>query len=96
MMNIKSGNTPGAGGAFTNINKDAVDMEIKKLNSDYITQRENNNITKVYQNTAQAIEQCEVTKTPQGACLVEQTDRLDPTLMSNLRNNPYNLSVNPI
>ena len=96
MMNIKSGNTPGAGGAYTGLTKDAVDMEIKKLNSDDLAPRETHNITKVYQTTTNAIDQCEVTKTPQGACLVEQTDRLDPNLMANLRNNPYNLSINPI
>jgi len=96
MMNIKSGNTPGAGGAYTGLTKDAVDMEVKKINSDYMSSRENNNVTKVYQPSVKPIEQCEVTKTPQGACLVEQTNRLDPSLMTNLRNNPYNLSVNPI
>lgn len=96
MMNIKSGNTPGAGGAYTGITKDAVDMESKRLMSDDMNQRDTHNITKVYQTTVNAIDQCEVTKTPQGACLVEQTDRLDPNLMANLRNNPYNLSINPI
>lgn len=96
MMNIKSGNTPGAGGAYVNINKDAVDMESKRLMSDDMNGRDTHNITRVYQPTAKAIESCEVTKTPQGACLVEQTDRLDPSLMNNLKQNPYNLSVNPL
>lgn len=96
MMNIKSGNTPGAGGAYVGLTKDGVDMEIKKLTQDYMAAREEGNISRIIQTTVKPIEQCEVTKTPQGACLVEQTNRLDPTLLSSLKENPYNLSVNPI
>ena len=96
MMNIKSGNTPGAGGAYTGLDSSAVDMETKKLNQDYMAQREEGNISKIYQPTVRKIEQCEVTKTPQGACLVEQTDRLDVGLLDSLKTNPYNLSVNPL
>lgn len=96
MMNIKSGNTPGAGGGYVNMTKDGVSMEIKKLTQDYMAAREEGNITRIYQPTVNKIEQCQVTKTPQGACLVEQTNRLDPGLLESLKQNPYNLSVNPI
>lgn len=97
MMNIKSGNTPGAGGAYVGLTKDGIDMEIKKLTQDYMAAREQHNVTRIYQPTAKEVTSCEVTKTPQGACLVEQVDRLDPGILSSqLKDNPYNLSVNPI
>lgn len=96
MMNIKSGNTPGAGGGYIGLTKDGVDMEVKKLTQDYMAAREEGNITRIYQPTTNPITQCEVTKTPQGACLVEETNRLDPSLLNSLKQNPYNLSVNPI
>jgi hypothetical protein len=97
MMNIKSGNTPGAGGAYVGLTKDGIDMEIKKLTQDYMAAREQHNVTRIYQPTAKEVTSCEVTKTPQGACLVEQVDRLDPGILSTqLKDNPYNLSVNPI
>jgi len=96
MMNIKSGNTPGAGGSYVGLTKDGVDMEIKKLTQDYMASREEGNITRIYQSSTNPITQCEVTKTPQGACLVEETNRLDPTLLNSLKQNPYNLNINPI
>lgn len=95
MMNIKSGNTPNPQGPNTVLDSDDLDMEIKKLQSDRVNPRDGN-VNRIYQLTAEPIEECEVTKHPQMACLNENAERLDPSLLSPLKNNPYNLTVTPL
>lgn len=95
MMNIKSGNTPNAKGPNTVLDSDDLDMEVKKLQSDRINPRDGN-VNRIYQLRAEPIEECEVTKHPQMACLNENAERLDPSLLSSLKENPYNLSITPI
>lgn len=95
MMNIKAGNTPNAKGANRGLDGKDLDMEAKKLDADRLNYRETS-VHKVYQPTARAMEQCEVTKHPQLACLNENENRLDPNLLSSLKENPYNLSIAPL
>lgn len=98
MMNIKAGYTPNAEGISQAVDSSAVDMEVKKLQEDRMNPREEGNITKVYQqpNTNNGI----ITKDPQkavgGGGALGLDDRLDPSLLSSLKENPYNLSINPI
>lgn len=93
MMNIKAGYTPNAEGISQGVDSSAVDIEVKKLQEDIINPREEGNL-KVYQqgnNTTGKI-----TKDPQKAVYQETNNRLDPSLLSSLNDNPYNLSINPI
>jgi hypothetical protein len=96
MMNIKSGYTPNAEGMSEHIGAENLDMEAKKLESDRVNPREEGNVTRIYQPTAMPVTACEVTKDPQKACMNENAGRLDPNLLASLKENPYNLSVNPI
>ena len=94
MMNIKAGNTPNAKGANVALDSKNLDLETKKLETDRFNPHEGN-INHIYQ-THRSMEQCEVTKHPQLACLNENAERLDPGLLASLKNNPYNLPINPI
>jgi hypothetical protein len=95
MMNIKAGNTPNAKGANVALDSKNLDLEAKKLEADRVNPRDGN-VNRIYQLRAEPIEQCEVTKHPQMACLNENAERLDPSLLASLKENPYNLSINPI
>ena len=53
-------------------------------------------IGRIYQQTGMEVTSCEVTKDPQKACMNENAGRLDPGLLSSLKDNPYNLPINPI
>lgn len=94
MMNVKAGYTPNAEGMSVALDSKNLDLEAKKLETDRINPHEGN-INHIYQ-THRQMEQCEVTKHPQLACLNENAERLDPGLLSALKENPYNLSINPI
>lgn len=93
-INLGTEHIPGAGGKYTSLAPDKVDMEIKKLTSDYMNQRENNNITRVA-NVVKPIETCEVTK--QAVHFLNANEnRLDTSLLSSLKSNPFNININPI
>lgn len=96
MMNIKAGYTPNAEGISQAVDSSALDMEVKKLQSDRYNPRVEGNVNRIYQQTAMEVTSCEVTKDPQKACMNENSGRLDPGLLSSLKENPYNLSINPI
>lgn len=94
-LNIAAGHTPNGAGAFTSLDPENVDLESKKLVSDTMASRNTHNVTRVMQSTAMPIASCELTK---GVGPRENANeaRLDPSLLNNLRSNPYNLNVNPI
>lgn len=94
-LNIASGHTPGGGGTYEGVNADMVDMASKKLVSDSIAQRNTGNVSRILQPSAVPIEACEITK-PAAPLLNGHENRLDPGLLSALKSNPYNLSINPI
>lgn len=96
MMNMKAGYTPNAEGISQNIGSENLDMEIKKLQSDRYNPREEGNVSRIYQQTGMEVTACEVTKDPQKACMNENAGRLDPGLLATLKENPYNLPINPI
>ena len=93
-INLGTDRVPGAGGKYTALAPDKIDMEVKKLTSDYMNQRETNNITRVA-TVIKPIESCEVTK-QSIKDLNFNEDRLDSSLLSSLRSNPYNININPI
>lgn len=94
-LNIAAGHTPNGAGAFTSLDPDLVEMESKKLVSDTMAARNAQNIGRVIQSTARPIQACELTKGV-GPKANANADRLDPTTLSALHSNPFNLNVNPI
>lgn len=95
MLNIKSGNTPNAKGANVGIDVNDVDMQSKKLDSDRVNNG-GDNISKIYQPTMNTTEQGETTKEPLKPFKDPVEDRLDPGLLSVLKENPYNHTINPL
>jgi hypothetical protein len=96
MMNMKAGYTPNAEGISQNIGVDGVDMEVKKLASDRENPRVEGNVNRIYQIGAEEKGPCAITKDPQKAHLDEKNaGRLDGMVLSVLKENPYNLSINP-
>lgn len=96
MMNIKAGYTPNAEGISQNIGASGVDIEVKKLPTDRENPRTEGNLSRIYQIGSQEKEPCAITKEPQKSCLNENVGRLDGSLLSVLKENPYNLSINPL
>jgi len=86
--------TPNGAGGFTSLDPDKIDMEIKKLDRDYITQRENNNITHV--DTIIKPIECESVTKQSIRLLAENDGRLDSSILSSLKSNPFSMSINPI
>lgn len=95
MMNVKAGYTPNAEGMSVALDSKNLEMEAKKLEADRVNPRDGN-VNRIYQLRAEPTEQCEITKYPQLACLNENENRLDPTLLNSLKTNPLNLTINPI
>ena len=94
VLNQAAGHTPNGAGGFTSIAPDKIVQETKRLVKDDITPREVPNKTQVWQATAQDIPSCSITK--QMDYLNANKDRLDPTTLSSLASNPYNLAINPV
>lgn len=94
MLNMKSGYTPNALGANQAPTKDDVDMQMKRALSDDYAAREFNNITHVSQQTKN-LSECTITK-PANSLPNQGEDRLDPNLLSALKQNPFSININPI
>jgi hypothetical protein len=93
-LNENAGHTPNGAGGFTSLEPDNFNQEAKRLIKDDLTPREVPNKTKVWQQTAQEIPDCAVTK--QYDFLNANKDRLDISTLAGLATNPYNLPINPI
>ena len=94
-LNIAAAHVPGASGPNEGLDASQIDMASKKLVGDSMAQRNVGNVTRVMQPTALPIELCDITK-PAAPFLNGEENRLDPSLLSPLKNNPFNLSVNPL
>jgi len=92
-INVATGRTPTTQKHKMPFAKEGVDMEIKKLQIDSMAARDAGNLTRIYQTGPKRIESCEATKYVND--LPEQ-DRLDTSILSALKDNPYNLQINPI
>jgi hypothetical protein len=93
-LNENAGHTPNGAGGFTSLEPDNFNQEAKRLVKDDLAPREVPNQTKVWQQTTPEIPDCAITK--QYDYLNANKDRLDPTTLSSLSSNPYNLPINPI
>jgi len=94
VINEAAGHTPNGAGDFTSLEPDKINMESKRLITDDYAAREVPNKTQVWQATAKDIPACAVTK--QTELLNGNENRLDPTTLSSLTTNPYNLNINPV
>jgi hypothetical protein len=97
MMNIKAGYTPNPEGISQNMGASSVELEVKKLQSDQFNRRTEGNVNRIYQQGSEMLDACAITKDPQKAHSSQNTNnRLDTQLLSALKENPYNLSINPL
>jgi Family of unknown function (DUF5899) len=95
MMNIASGNTPSAAGAFIGVTKDQIDMQTKRVMEDSITTRETGNYRAV-QTSVLPIKPCDITHPVAREMDNPQIGRLDGDYVSALQSNPYTISLNPL
>lgn len=93
-LNIDAARIPGTQGPKMPFSKEGIDMEIKKLMVDSMAVRDVPNPTRVYQPGPQRMEGCDLTKGTNSLPNAIE-DRLDPNVLSSLKTNPFNLSVNP-
>ena len=89
---IEAAQPAGMSGAKTNLAKDGVDMEIKKLVGDVVSTRSTLNARPVQYEHATV----DITETTKGTAKVLEPDRLDPSLLNALKDNEYNLAISPI
>lgn len=94
ILNAAAGYTPNGAGEFASLDPANVDLESKRMVGDDMAARMAGNVSRVYQTTVKAMDRCEVTQEKDVMNAVEQ--RLDPSILSSLKENPYNLNVNPI
>ena len=93
-INKAAGYTPNGSGGFTSLEPQEFLQEAKRLIKDDFAARDVPNKTQVWQATAKDIPKCSITK--QSDLLNALKDRLDPSTLSSLASNPYNLPINPI
>jgi hypothetical protein len=94
VLNIAAGYTPNGSGEFASLDPANVDLESKKMVVDDMAARTVGNVSRVYQTTTKAMDRCELTQDKDSLNALE--NRLDPSILSSLKDNPYNLNVNPI
>ena len=87
---LKTAYTPGAGGKYVGIDKNDIKMKTDKqnINTEY------NSIGKVYQSGPVKIEDENITKDINMPNAYK--DRLDKDLLSSLKDNDYNIQINPL
>lgn len=90
---IAAGHTPNAGGKFVGLPKENVNMKSEKLMEDSIAMRQAGNISKIYQ---QAPEKQECVITKENEQLNSLENRLDPTTLNSLNDNPFSIKINDI
>lgn len=87
VANPQKGNIP--------IDKDDITMHTDKLNTDSISYRKLGNVNHVYQNTPFiSIDKDEITKEPEQVNAYK--DRLSGNILQSLKNNKFNIGINPI
>jgi hypothetical protein len=89
-LNIASAHIPNAGGKFTNIDKKNVNFTSEKLPEDSITTRIVGNVNKIYTD-GPIINKCATTKELEQLNSFE--NRLDPTMISSLKSNPFSHNI---
>jgi len=95
MLNIAAGHTPNAGGLFISTDPDNVSVDTKKAEVDRVAPRAMGNVSRITQGSPNHTQKCELSRgMPQ--YLNGAENRLDPGLLSTLKENPFNLNINPI
>ena len=95
MLMMNAGYTPGAGGKFVGLPKEDVNMVVNKRQTDLEqAPRDNNNIGRVYQARPVPVEEENITRSISQDNAFK--DRLDGNLLSSLKSNDFNISINPI
>jgi hypothetical protein len=94
ILNQAAGYTPNGAGEFSSLDPSHVDLESKRMVGDDMAPRTTGNVSRVYQTTSIPIDRCEITQERDMPNALE--NRLDPNILSTLKDNPFNLSVNPI
>lgn len=94
-LELATGHVPNAGGAYESLPPDQVNLDPRKIIQDDMAARTTGNVTRVMQPSSLPTEACQITR-PSGPLLNGQEERLDPSLLTSLKSNPYNLTINPI
>lgn len=94
-IELAAGHTPNAGGTYEGLAADQINLDHKKMVSDDMAARTTGNVTRVVQNYVIPTECCQVTR-PAVPLPNADAQRLDPGMLSALKSNPYNLSINPL
>lgn len=87
---MEAGYTPGAGGKFIGVPKENINVENKKQIDMEIADRNYGNINKIYQIIPDTID----TNTKNVFNANAYENRLDPSLLSSLKNNEFSISIN--
>lgn len=90
---IAAGHTPNPGNMNIAIDKNDVRMKTNKLIDDSYAAREAGNVGVIYQ-TSPEINECEITREQNMNNAYE--NRLDGSLMDSLKDNEFNININPI
>jgi hypothetical protein len=90
---IAAGHTPNPGNMNIAIDKNDVRMKTNKLVDDSYAAREAGNVGVIYQ-TSPEINECEITREQNMNNAYE--NRLDGSLMDSLKDNEFNININPI
>ena len=95
MLMINAGYTPGAGGKYVGLPKENINMNINKKQIDLEqSTRDSNNIGRIFDNGPVPIEDDNTTRNINMPNAFK--DRLDSNLLSSLKSNDLNISINPI
>jgi len=95
MMLAKAGYTPNAKGANINMDADDMNLDIRRINSDSIAPRATPNMTRIKEAGPKQVENCQITKQA-NELPYSGENRLDPSILSALKSNPYQMNINPI
>ena len=90
---IAAGHTPNPGNMNIAIDKNDIHMKTNKLINDSYAPREAGNVGIIYQ-VSPEVDECKITRDNNMNNAYE--NRLDGTLMNSLKNNEYNININPI
>ena len=94
-INIAAGHTPNGAGGFTSIDPKKVALDVKKTIVDSLASRAMGNVTRISQVSPVVIEKCDLSRgLPEKANSKERI--IDGGLLTALKSNPYNLSINPV
>jgi hypothetical protein len=97
MILMNAGYTPGAGGKFVGVPKENIKMDTNKKQVDLEeSTRVTNNIGRIYQSRPIPIEKENITNPTYHDYDNAYAGRLDNNILSSLKSNDFNISINPL